>query len=330
MNLFIDPIFEGEYRASPLVLVDVGSSGGPDPRWRPAARHLRLIGFDADDRSVAPAGFGDTAVTYLNMALHREKTHVDFHLLRKQEASSIYRVSRRFVDAFPESERFDVIRSIQVDTDTLDAQLTAAGIGDVDFIKVDTQGSELFVLEGAAGALGGCFGLEVEVEFAPIYEGQPLFGDIDGLLRQRGFSLFDLRPYHWKRSAGRHFGGPKGQLVSADALYFRDLDAFGAALDRRDSAASVRANVLHAMTVCGAYGYLDYAVEIGVTFQRLFSVGEQKALQRWARRSTRLVSRLPYFPGRGRLASLLGQMHRAVMPTHRGWATVGPPLGNQP
>src|SRR3712207_6999908 len=48
---------------------------------------------------------------------------------------------------------------------SLDEWLAGAGIGGVDVIKLDTQGSELGVLTGAASALSGVRAIEVEVQF---------------------------------------------------------------------------------------------------------------------------------------------------------------------
>ena len=53
----------------------------------------------------------------------------------------------------------------------------------VDFIKLDTQGSELDILHGAGSLLDNCSGLQLEVMFSPLYEGQPLFADVDAYLR---------------------------------------------------------------------------------------------------------------------------------------------------
>ena len=67
----------------------------------------------------------------------------------------------------------------------------------------------------------------MEVEFAEMYQGQPLYTDIEIFLRQQGFTLFDLitkdgwcrRP----RSCSPIFSSRRiGQLLWADALYLRD------------------------------------------------------------------------------------------------------------
>ena len=68
--------------------------------------------------------------------------------------------------------------------------------------------------------------MEVEVEFSPHYEKQPLFADIDSYLRSSGFSLFDLKPCYWKRALLRPSQG-RGQIAFADALYIKDFISLG-------------------------------------------------------------------------------------------------------
>ena len=53
-------------------------------------------------------------------------------------------------------------------------------------------------------------GLKIEVEFSPIYEGQPLFGAVDEYLRGFGFMLFDLSRNRYRRSAMPHDLLPAG------------------------------------------------------------------------------------------------------------------------
>jgi FkbM family methyltransferase len=60
-------------------------------------------------------------------------------------------------------------------------------IEDVDFLKLDVQGAEADVLRGAARTLSRAVVVHAEVEFLPLYKDQPLFGDIDALLRAHGF-----------------------------------------------------------------------------------------------------------------------------------------------
>jgi FkbM family methyltransferase len=318
---------EPDYRRSPLVLVDVGASGGVQPRWREVAPWLRVVGFDADNR--APVG-PDRSFTYLRSALYRERARVPFHLTRRQETSSVFVANRPFVDRFPEAERFDVVETVELDADTLDAQLRGVGITDIDFLKIDAQGCELAILEGAADCLSkSALGLELEVEFAEVYRGQPLFTDVDALVRRHGFVLFDLQPYYWKRRTGVRLGGTKGQLVFGEALYFKDLDGLAGVFAHAATEELRRIKLLHMLAVCWVYGYLDFAAEILVHFAIYVTAEERERLERSLAASPRLSARLPAFPGRARVAGAVAWLSRALRLGYRGWGDAGPGLGNR-
>jgi len=123
-----------------------------------------------------------------------------------------------------------------------------------DCLKLDVEGAELQVLEGGERAAAKALVLDVEVEFAPLRAGQPLFADVDAHLRGRGWSLLGVRRVHWRRSAGLDPRGTGygGQLTQADALYY--------------NAALVRAGLSQVMAlklvlILAAYRQLDLALE---------------------------------------------------------------------
>lgn len=61
-------------------------------------------------------------------------------------------------------------------------------------------------------------GIESEVEFLELYEGQPLFGDVCKFMINNGFEFYDfVVEYRY----GRRELNRKGQLAFADALFLR-------------------------------------------------------------------------------------------------------------
>jgi FkbM family methyltransferase len=331
MDLFIDPRFHETYRRHPLVLVDVGARGGLKSNWIPARPHLQLLGFEPDITEFqrlekrAAAGPGDT---YFNTALHSRPGPITLHVARDGGLSSVFRPNREFLDAFPEASRFDTIDVREVEADTLDNVLSRAGLDVVDFVKADTQGSELHVLEGAARILeSSVTGVEVEVEFAPIYSGQPLFADVDRFLRSRGFLLFDLRPCYWKRAAGRDVGGPHGQIVWADALYLKGLPALRSMLAALDPSYR-RSKLLKAITVALLYGYFDYALEVARESGGALTPDDRLVVESRLRAEGSRKGPLARWPGRRRLALASHWLWRMLVPKDDAWSVSDAKLGN--
>lgn len=85
---------------------------------------------------------------------------------------------------------------IRIALQTADAYFET-GAGRIDYMKLDTQGSELMILQGSEQLLASqrILLLKVEVSTIPVYKDQALFSDIDQFLRARGFVLVDYITY---------------------------------------------------------------------------------------------------------------------------------------
>jgi FkbM family methyltransferase len=331
MDVFIHPRFDTDFQKHRILLVDVGARGGLKRNWAAAKRHLHLVGFEPDKREFSRLADGrpaESSTTFLDVALHNQRGPIRFNIARDRGLSSIFEPDRTFLDAFPEANRFDIVEVQPVEADTLDNQLRHHRIADVDFIKADTQGSELFVLEGARHALSTTvIGVEVEVEFAPIYRGQPLFADVDGFLRSLGFVLFDLRPCYWKRESGRGIGGPRGQIVWADALYLKSIPALASAAAPLDPAAR-KAKILKSIAIALLYGYCDYAIDITRASGSVLSDDERTMIETQLRDAGEREFGRTEFPGRRPLAAVLHRLWKIFQPRDRGWSVSSAQLGN--
>ena len=62
------------------------------------------------------------------------------------------------------------------------------------FLKLDVQGYERHVLDGAGAALARFEALELELSVTPLYEGQPSLVEMLPLLAERGFRPVCLEP----------------------------------------------------------------------------------------------------------------------------------------
>lgn len=102
---------------------------------------------------------------------------------------------------------------------TLDEWCAEHGVTYIDAMKLDTQGSELGALQGAETVLSTVQLLEIEVEFNPMYEGQPLFGDVDAWLRSRGFLL-------WRLDNMVHYSTGSSGTVPMESLAYYDSVPF--------------------------------------------------------------------------------------------------------
>lgn len=81
------------------------------------------------------------------------------------------------------------------------------------FLKIDTQGFEWQVLDGARDALPRIRGIMVEMSLVPLYDGQRLWREMVDRLEEEGFALWSLRPAFTDPATGR--------TLQVDGIFFR-------------------------------------------------------------------------------------------------------------
>lgn len=147
------------------------------------------------------------------------------------------------------------VRRVEGLGQTLDQVASETG-NPIEFLTMDTQGSELDILMGGADvAKRQLIGFISEVEFEPIYRDQPLFGDIHGWARAQGFRLINLKIPQIDWSPVRMPVGwcGKGELLFGDALFLKSPARIAA--DHDDPVASLAKAVFIGL-VLGQIGYV--------------------------------------------------------------------------
>lgn len=124
-------------------------------------------------------------------------------------------------------DMLNVVRRVEIEARSLN-DLAGQGLFPYgrgpDFISLDTQGAELEILRGASDLIGDVLGICTEIEFQPMYQGQPLAGDILSATHAWGFdfaSFIDMYfisnkhvPIGWRGRQQPGFG---------DALFFQRI-----------------------------------------------------------------------------------------------------------
>ena len=144
-------------------------------------------------------------------ALGRVRGEAVINLAGNSVSSSLLPMRRAHVDAAPESAYIGQ-KTVKVERlDELASALIPA-TGPV-MIKIDTQGYELEVLEGATALLPRTTAIQLELSLMPLYKGAPEFADAVTWVRSHGFELFSLIPGFKDKRTGR--------LLQADGVFVR-------------------------------------------------------------------------------------------------------------
>jgi len=333
MKLLKDAIFKKYFNNHPFNLIDIGASGGIVKEWDKLGASANFIGVEPDRGefdNLTKSQLSKGNVKYLDTLLYKKSMQsLNFHLFDTQTCSSIFKPNKELLTKFGKADTWTVAESIMLPTDTLDNQLEEHKVYDVDFIKLDTQGSELFILEGASEILkSAVIGLFVEVEFAPVYENQPLFSDVDIFLRKYGFQLVDVcRMKYWKQKIDNKFVKSRGQIVYGDVLYLRDSVELNKAIERNANNGKdfKKAKLLKAAVLTEIYDHMDHGFEIlkqGIRAE-VFNRDEVRAIRclidKEKKFGMEIVNRLPRVRGKERLVNILRGLYHLIQKKENRW-----------
>lgn len=180
-----------------------GGYGGAILSYEPLAEaHAKLVNAAARDAGwqVAP-----------RMAIGASQGEVEINVAGNSTSSSILPMQRLHESAAPESR---YVRKEKVPMSRLDAfNHPFIEDGKQLLLKIDTQGYEMPVLEGAENLLPRIHGIQLELSLVPLYAGQILYKEMIEWLAGKGFELWGVMPGFSDQDSGR--------TLQMDGVFFR-------------------------------------------------------------------------------------------------------------
>lgn len=212
--------------ATTITIIDVGAQDlvSEDHIYAPlqAAGATTIIGFEPLPAKDSAPRRADPSVRMLEHFVGAGKA-ATFHVTQFDPASSLLEPNIAFLSQFVDLPIMcTTVSSFEVGTTRLDDVSEITGC---DYLKIDVQGGELDVLEGARNLLKSTIVVHCEVEFGPVYKDQPLFSDVDSFLRASGFELIDLVNAGYNRyKASPGVPATGSRLLWVEAIYFKSPD----------------------------------------------------------------------------------------------------------
>jgi FkbM family methyltransferase len=211
-----------------IKIVDVGANpvDGPAPYSALLATgRADVVGFEpwakALDKLNQRKGPNET---YLPQAVGDGQRHTLHHCLLPSMSSLLEPNPAVLSLFYGFAEWGKVARKEDVQTVRLDDVPETAAM---DLLKIDIQGAELMVLKNAINRLSGGVAIHTEVEFIPMYKGQPLFSDVEQFLRSIGYVLHRFTPLatrdFYPLLLGEDPWSGHSQALWADAVFVRDF-----------------------------------------------------------------------------------------------------------
>lgn len=185
-----------------------------------------IWGFEPDEEAFAALqALEQENATYMKQAIGQSGKAV-FYRHPIGSISSVFPIdaaSARFLGKFHWLDR--QVKEYDMSLTALD---DIDGMAQLDLLKMDLQGGELGVLQGGHKVLADAVAIIPEIRFHRMYEGEPLWADLDAEFRVMGFKLHKFMdakqivlPSPQKGKLHKRAGA--SQLLDGDAVYIRDL-----------------------------------------------------------------------------------------------------------
>ena len=207
-------------------ILDIGAALGEEPSYQSLidAGRVRIVGFEPNDKECERLNelYGSPHL-FLPFFAGNGQSAI-FHETNWSLTGSLYEPNTPLLEKFQNlAELTTPVAQHKVETKRID-EITE--IGEVDFIKIDVQGSELSIFENAKNILADALVIQTEVEFVELYKGQPMFADVDVFLRAHGFQFctffgFGSRAFKPLICNANINQGFK-QALWSDAIYVKD------------------------------------------------------------------------------------------------------------
>jgi FkbM family methyltransferase len=198
------------------LVLDIGANAGQFGKLlRSAGYRGRIVSFEplstARKRLVAAARNDRLWEVAEQMAIGDDENEIELHIAGNSVSSSLLSMLPAHMDAAPASVYVgsETVRVRRLDSAAANYLSNDAVL----FLKIDTQGYEDKILQGAGAVLRRTTGLQMELSFVPLYEGQRSYEDMMAKLKTMGFELWAMSPA---------FIDPRtGRLLQVDATFFR-------------------------------------------------------------------------------------------------------------
>ena len=144
-------------------------------------------------------------------AIGNENSQITINISANSKSSSVLNILDSHVNAASNSAYIDSekVKLNRLDTIALDYLEDANSV----FLKIDVQGFEKQVLEGATDILPRIKGIQTEMSLIPLYQGQLLYRDTIELLDKLGYELYSVIPGLADPQTGR--------LLQMDGIFFK-------------------------------------------------------------------------------------------------------------
>jgi len=178
------------------VLMDVGASGHPPAIWQSIAEQSVYVGFDPDQREMRDEAKGlykRSVMVNKVVTADAQCTEVHFYYTRSPFCSSSLRPDHKALGDYLFADLFEVENEGPMAAVTLAAVCRQLQLAGVDWLKVDSQGTDLRIFNSLPDAVRhGVLAVDIEPGLIDAYVGEDMFTEVHRELVRQGFWLSNM------------------------------------------------------------------------------------------------------------------------------------------
>ena len=198
------------------LILDIGANIGQYAKERFATGYTgRIVSFEplSGPRAILfreAAGYSNWDVAE-HCALGDHDGSVTLHIAEDSEASSVLKATKSHLQYSSHAAEIgtEVVAMARLDR----VAQPFLSNSRAPFLKIDVQGFEEQVLQGATMILPKLVGLQIELSLVAMYDGQKIFPEMLSMLNGMGFTLHRMIPAWIEQKTGR--------WLQADGIFFR-------------------------------------------------------------------------------------------------------------
>ena len=198
------------------VIIDVGANIGQyGSELRNIGYKGRIISFEPTSEAfekLQKTAAKDNLWEVHHMSLGERDGESTINISKNSVSSSILNDLPQLTDSAPEAT---FIKKETIKIKKLDSVFDNLNIKDKNiYLKIDTQGYEKMVLDGAVESLKNVLGIQIEMALIPSYEGSLTFEEMSDRLKNLSFKLTTIESGHYNKKTG--------ELIEVDGVFFKN------------------------------------------------------------------------------------------------------------
>ncbi len=196
-----------------ITVYDIGARWGISPPYDQlkVLQRLRSVGFEADtmeaEKLKAERRFSHVCPDALGARTEKRTLHIG----RDPGSSSLFRPNAREIERHTTWTGFETVKEVPLSVNPLDDVALRHQLPAPDYLKVDCEGAEGEIFQGATKTLAALCGVTFEARFIDLYDGGATLAQLTDQMFGKGFICLRLDP------VGSFFGS----IVMFDVVMMR-------------------------------------------------------------------------------------------------------------